>query len=322
MALGKPRVKPDFFVKSLEFQWRGIGVPIVATRLMLRQDLAQHRYVGRPGAEIEATGRAPFEISAEIPLINNIEPGPRESWKKGALYPGVWRKMLGAMADTSTGDLQHPELGIIKCKPHSFDTTLDAQKRGGVMCSASWLETTEDPNALSKLIAAVSPLAGAIQAAKDIDRNLPFLVPPFPTPKVKQPSFDDMMRSVQGVFDQATLMQKRVGGVIGNIKYRVDNVVRSMNAAMHISPNSPSQVKNWPMRDACARMKSALRDLETQLLVGKRSIGIYMPGRAATMGKLSADIPAPISELMALNPTLLASPIVKANSMVRYYLAA
>lgn len=312
----------DPFGQLKEFSWRGIGVPVTATRLVLRQDLAQHRYVGRPGADIEATGRAPFEISAEIPLINNIEPGPRESWKKGALYPGVWKKMLAAMADTSTGDLQHPELGVITCKAHTFDSPLDAKTRGGVMCNATWLETTEDPNALSALIAAVSPLAGAIQAAQDIDRHLTTLTPPFPKSKVPEPSFDDMMRSVQGVFDQVTLMQKRVGGVIGNIKYRVGNIERSMNAAMHLAPNSAAQVKNWPMRDACGRMKSALRDLEKQLLTGKRPIGIYIPGRSATMGKISADIPADIVSLMSLNPTLLAHPIVPANSLVRHYLAA
>jgi hypothetical protein len=312
----------DPFEQLREFSWRGIGVPVISTRLVLRQDLAQHRYVGRPGAEIEATGRAPFEISAEIPFLRHLTPGPRESWKKGALYPDVWKKMLAAMADTSTGDLQHPELGIIKCKPHTFDAPLDAKVRGGVMGTATWIETTEDPNALSALIAAVSPLAGALQAAKDIDRHLTTITPPLPTPKVKEPSFDDMMRSIQGVFDQVTLMQKRVGGTIDNILYRVNNIERSMNAALHISPNSSSQVKNWPMRDACARMKSAMRDLKKQLLTGSKPIGIYIPGRSATMGKIAADIPTDIGSLMNLNPSLLARPIVPANSKIRHYLAA
>lgn len=312
----------DVFSQLRGFAWRDIGAPVTAVRLMLRQDLAQHKYVGRPGAEIEATGRAPFEIHADIPFLNHIEPGPNETWKKGNLYPVVWKKYLAAMADTSTGELQHPELGVITCKPHTFDAPLDALKRGGVMGVATWIETTEDPNALSQLIAAVSPLAGAIQAAKDIDRHLKTLSPPFPKSKVPEPSFDDMMRSVQGVFDQVTLMQKRVGGTIGNILYRVDNIVRSMNAAMHLSPNSATQVKNWPMRDACERMKSALRDLEKQLLTGPRPIGIYIPSRSATMGKLAADIPSDIGSLMNLNPALLARPIVPANSKIRYYLKA
>lgn len=311
----------DFFTQLRGFAWRGISVPIINTRLVLRQDLAPHRFVGRPGADIEATGRAPIEIMAEIPFFNDIAPGPRESWKRGRLYPTTFRQFLAAMADTSTGILSHPELGDIKCKPRSFEPTWDGKTRGGVPCSASWLETTEDPSAFAQLVAAVSPVAGAIEAAQDLDASLGKITPPFETVTIPPaPSFNDMMRSVQGVFDQVTLMQQRYAGVLNNIVYRVDNIINAMNAASKASSNSSLLVTYWPLRDACSRMKSSATDLKKALLAGPRPIGIYMPGSIATMAKIAGDIPASIVDIMKLNPSLLAAPVVPANSAVRYYL--
>lgn len=312
----------DFFQQLRGFSWRGISVPVISTRLTIRQDLAQHKYVGRPGASLEATGRGPLEISAEIPFFNDIEPGPNESWTKGTLYPDAWRKFFAAMVtDTSTGDLVHPELGTLTCKPAHLDTPWVSTVRGGVSTTAQWLETTEDPNALATLIAAISPIAGALQAAQDIDRHLTATVPPFEPPTIPpKPSFTDMMRSIQGVFDQATLMQKRFAGVIDSIKYRVDNILRAMNTAIKSSRDSARIATYWPLRDACDRMTSALVDLKKSLLNGARPIGVYIPGRNATMGKLSADIPTDIVSLMQLNPDLLKKPVVLANSKVRYYL--
>lgn len=312
----------DLFEKLRGFSWRGIGAPITSMRLVLRQDLAQHKFVGRPGADVEATGRAPFEITATIPFFNNIEPGPNESWTAGTLYPNVWKQYLAAMADTSTGDLTHPELGTIRCKPREFDTDWQHSTRGGVPCNVSWLETTDDPNALASLIAAVSPLAGAIQAASDIDTHLGAIQPPLPDKPEFKPSFADAMRAVQGVFDQAGLLARRQFGMIDEILYRVNAIEFSMSLAARQPGNGVASVLNWPMRDALQRMKSSANDLKKTLITGKKAIGIFIPSRAGTMGKLATDIHASMTDLLLLNPSLVANPIVPAGSKVRFYIAA
>jgi hypothetical protein len=230
--------------------------------------------------------------------------------------------MLAAMADTSTGTLQHPVLGNITCKPHTFETDWKGATREGVPCSASWLETTEDPNSLALLIASVSPMAAGLQASADIDKHLPNLTPPLPALPQYQPNFQDAMRSIQGVFDQVSLLQQRGAGVINNILYRVNAIQNAMATAARLPGGAQNSALAWPMRDALQRMTAAANDLKKTLLVGKKSIGIYMPARNATMGKLAADIPAPITDLLVLNPSLVASPIVKANSKIRYYLPA
>lgn len=313
---------PDLFERLREFRWRGIGVPVESMRLVLRQDLAQHKYVGRPGADIEGTGRAPLELSATIPFNNFLTPGPSESWTPGTLYPDVWKKFTAAMADTSTGNLQHPELGTITCKPHTFEVDWKNSTRGGVPCNASWLETTENPNSLALLLAAINPMAGAVQAAKDIDRNLPFLTPPLPSTPTYQPTFADAMRTVQGVFDQVSLLQKRAAGVLDNILYRVNAIQQAMARAGLRIENQRSSVISWPLRDALQRMAASANDLKKSLLNGKKRIGLYLPARDGTLAKLASDIPAPIGDLIILNTPLLKNPIVPAHSVVRYYLAA
>jgi hypothetical protein len=313
----------DFFTQLREFRWRGIAFPITNTRLVLRQDLALHRFVGRPGADIEGTGRAPFEISASIPFFNDIDPGPKESWTKGRLYPAVWKQFLEAMADPSTGSIQHPELGVIRAKPHMCETDWDHKTRGGVPVQAAWLETTEDPNALAALLSATSPLAGALEASKNLDALLKQTNVKIPVQSNEaKPSFQDMMRGIQGIFDQTTLLSRAISGSLANIEYRLGAVADAIDQAAKAPGQAVNDVKNWPLRDAVERMKNATRDLEKKIMAGSRPIGVYLPGRGATLGKIANDIPAPITDLMSLNPGLIATPVVPAQSLVRYYLVA
>lgn len=314
-----PTLNP--FGQLNETRWRDVSFPIISTRLILRQDLVQHKFVRIDGADVESTGRAPFEITCQIPFYNHIAPGPREFWSRGTLYPKQWRRFLSAMSDGTTGVFNHPELGEINAKPEHVDTDWTFSTRGGVLVNASWIETTDDPTRLASLIAAVSPLASAIQAAADIDKNLPNITPALPTnPPTFAPTFEDSMRSLQGVFDQTTLLSRRFTGQIDNVLYRVSALENSMELAANAPGAAKQHVLNWPMNDAIQRMKSAANDLKTQLIQGNKKIGIYLNPGSLTMGGVSAAIPAPITDLMRLNPGLLANPIVPPNSKIRYFL--
>lgn len=97
-------VANDVFSKDLGFSWRAISVPLANIRIRLRQDLAEHKFSEKDGAEMEPTGRAPIEFTARIPFLNGAIPGSNEAWDPGTLYPGVLQKFLVAMF-TKTKDV-------------------------------------------------------------------------------------------------------------------------------------------------------------------------------------------------------------------------
>lgn len=302
-----------------EYRWRGIGFPTTSFKVVMRQDLAPHAFVSRDGADVEATGRAPLEFSARIPFTNNIAPGQGETWTRGTLFPGQWKKMLLAMADRSTGVMQHPAMGAIKCKPSHFEADWDGNTQDGIFADASWLETTDDGNSLTALVASISPIAQATQAARDLDKGLKQITPPLPSTPAYQPTFEDAMRSVQSVFDQVTLMKRRDAGILDNIKYRLTLIRDAMRQSDRTSGGPVHNVLTWPVREAMSRLSGSLDGVRDNLLKKARPIGLYYPADDTSLPMLTIELKAQIGDLMALNPKLLAIAYVPANSAVRYY---
>lgn len=312
----------DPLEQLFEHTWKDVPFPATSFRMVLRHDLAIHKFVKRDGASVEGTGRAPLEFTASIPFFNDIDPGPRESWVRGSLYPDGWRRFIAVCSEMATGYLQQPEIGRIKCKLEHCETDWSFSARGGVTVNATWLETVEDDSDFAELIASVSPVASAIEAGADIDRHLSELTPPLPKLPVYEPTFESFMRSIQGVFDQQTLLTKRITGTIDNAVYRVNAVLGAMDASNKAPGAAVQHVRNWPLRDACSRMKSACNDVKSTLMSGNRKIGIYVPAQSATLAMVAVDAKSNIGDLMRLNPSLITRPIVPAYTKVRYFLAA
>ena len=301
------------FQSLLEFRWREVSVPTRHFELAFRHDLAIHRLTDRDGAFVEATGRAPLQITATIPFINGISPGPSEHWQK-PLYPFSWRKFFSAMADRSTGTLQHPELGDIQCKPEQCRTVWAGERQGGVDVEATWIETVDVGTDLAAQIAQASPLANLAQAAADADQ---ILGEPLPSPKLPSlPSFpitfEDFMRSIRATVDQTTRLQKRFAGQLDNLIYQAQLLSSSVNAAQ-----TPLY---WPLADAAERMKASALAVKQTLLTSGRKVGIHHAKTDGTLALVSSLIPAPIGDLISLNPSVIRNPVVLSGTAIRYYL--
>jgi prophage DNA circulation protein len=304
-----PVASASIFEDLREFSWRSIGFPVSGTRFSFRQDHAEHKWPDRDGAHIEATGRSPLQIEARIPLRNGIAPGHNETWT-GPLYPTVFRTLLAALLDRTTGDLNHPELGVIACKCESADVSWDPGRRDGVDVDVRWIESTDSADSLIQTIAGKSPITTAIQFGADLDLQISQL-PTIPQTPPTLPSFGDSMRSIQAIGDQAALASMRVSGVINNVLYRVQNVE---DAATRLKSS-----QSWPVINSCERLKASINDLKRTLLVATKSIRFYITPGIVTLAQICVATNSKIADVLALNPQLAAKVTVDAQTLVRYY---
>lgn len=330
----------SLFAQLLPFEWQSGGgsppvqFPVVSMRVSLSHDIAEHKFWGKDSAKLEATGRNPLVFSAHIPFRNGIVPGKNEKWS--TLYPTAYRDFLKATADRATGKLIHPELGACFCKVRSIDTTWDANRRDGCDVEATWEETLPDERDAVGLETS-SPVTQAQLGALDLDAQITSVNPPLPKLPKYEPDLAAAMRGIAAIGDQASLLAMRGAGVVDGVAYRLNAIEDSFSKAAAapsraakrvkdiIHPDTTARARNamgYPARRSVARMRNALQDIRQKLLETGKPIVLYRVAKATTLAGIVSATHAPISDLMALNPTLLKSPVVPIGTIVRYYSSA
>ncbi len=275
----------------------------------LAQDLVEHKYWGVDGARVEATGVAPMRFSASIPMYNGIVPGKAERW--GVLYPDATRKLFAAFADKKTGFLQHPEFGLVPCKPERLKFEWSGDRQGGCECEASWVETLEDDSVANFF--AASPVQEVTLAALNLDASdtdLRKLAPPFPK---YQTSWSDIARSIQAITDYPTLLANNTAGKINAITYRVEQLEDSVARA--------KSALTWEVQNSIERVKAQTDHLREQVLQTKeRFLVLYQVKYDTTVGGLVAQLQdVKLADLIRLNPQLMRQAEVYKGTVIRYY---
>ena len=302
-----PDLLPSVFEQLQELTWKGASAPVTSLSLELEHDLVEHKWPDRDGAHIEATGLCPLVFHATLCFRNGVAAGSAE--KFGILYPTGYRAFMVLAADRSAGPLQHPEHGIVTCKLKSARVAWDPTKRDGVDVECAWIQSTETPADLNKILASPSPISSTLQFALDLDTQIIGIVKPVTTNY--EPSFGDAMRSIQSVFDQTTLLSKQIGGQIDHVAYRLNSLSDSIAATKDCT--------NWPITQSIEHLRASLNDLKKQLLVANKTISLYMTPTNTTIGMICAYLGVQIADIIKLNPLLVAQVTVPARSVVRYY---
>ncbi len=296
---------PEMFAQLLPCTWRGIHFPVSSLKGAFEQALAMHKYWGVDAASIEATGREPIQIEAEIPFINGIVAGRTEKWPTGRLYPYILRQFLAAMADRTDGLFGHPELGEIVCKPRSVDFTLEGQQRDGMIVRASWIETLPEgltPKPASAPIDDPSRVVTLDADTKDIRGLATKYQPP-----VFEETFESAMNKITGNIDKITTSANLIAGRKAAMMYRIGRLEDSIRRA-----RTPM---TWATQDAVDRVKDFLLKPEKP----KRATARYTTPVSTTLATLALQLGVQTSDLIALNPPLLAKPEVPAGATVRFY---
>lgn len=317
------------FEQLLEFKWKDISVPTSKFTLRLRHDLAQHKYPNRPGANVEETGRAPYQITASIPFLNGAVPGKGETW--GVLYPTQYRKFMSVSAKGTTGVVQHPEHGEISCKLESCDVVWDATRRDGVTVECVWIETILDGDDVDFVNSRPSPIAEVLLGALDLDVQITTVTPPFPTLPVYTPDFAASMRSLTAVADQVTLASQRGLGQIDSLFYRLDTLQNAITKAQSapattvrglIAPIQNGKALRallWPMTNTIEQMRSAGNDLKSVIGTNGRPIKVYVTQVQMSLANIAQTLGVNVNDVMTLNHASTREATVEARTPIRYY---
>ena len=319
----------DVLAELLEFKWRDVSFPVTEFETNLEQDLVEHKWPQRDGAHVEATGRAPLVITATIPFRNFVAPGKSESWGRAGrdidgtieldqneiLYPIVFRKFVIAMSTRSSGPLQHPEFGIIQCKPKNAHCKWLSTRRDGCDVHATWVESLDDTvSDFEDILARKSPIPLADVASSDLDQQIADFGVPLVTTDADSLagiSFSDQIQSITSSFDAASLVSSQYAGQIDHVLYRIDSLEDRITAL--------GDVTAWPLISSCERTKSALHDLKTLLLTTDSNVLTFYTLADTTLAALTVQTKATIDELLILNPSLVQQSFVPAFTKVRYY---
>lgn len=335
---------PSVLEDLRECAFRGVTFPTTQIVTSVRQDHAIHKFPDRDGAHVEATGRAPLEFRITAPFRNGIAPGKSEAQSPGrwgALYPDHFRiKFLPAVLDRTTGDFQHPELGVIKAKVVSMDFTIDPHKRDGVDVDLTLIESFDSPDDLKSVVAKPSPIGTTLQFASDLDSQIT-QVTPLQSPgnlftslqtlsnSLAQQITDSMSQSqvfsgnvtntfasvarlFQTVSDQGSLLSRQQAGRMDQLQYRVNAVEDSVYAL-----KDPTL---WPILNSSERLKASLADLKREIAnVATKQVSIYIVPGVQTLAQVAITTGNKVDDLIKLNPQLASAPTIARQTVVRYY---
>lgn len=300
------------------FSWRSIEFPTTRSSISLAHDLVEHKYWGRDGADVEATGRAPLRIRANIPFINGVIPGRGEKWPQGELYPFQYEKFVKAFADRSADVLEHPEHGSIFCRPSTMNVDWEGNgTRNGVFVDAEWIETFELEQGTNGFTAreveSIGSLAESLEAQK---RDVASLLPPEEQDDfwsvILSSDFTDVANAISSIGGTAGKEIYRLNGKLSSLEYQTNRIIRSLDLA-----NNPL---TWPARQSCERMREAVQKKRDHNTVGARRVLWHTTKRTLTLAAVSVEIPgAKVGDLLRLNPRLASSPMIAAGTVVRYF---
>jgi len=137
----------DEYGQLLETQWRGIGFPCSRFEQTTSFDLAIHKYPHLDVARVENMGRNSRVFILTIPFVNTIARSSNETWQPGNQFGtrSNWDLMRRNWDyDTSSGYLQHPEIGNVICKLQEYSFKYEEKPRNGVIVTAKFIECIDD----------------------------------------------------------------------------------------------------------------------------------------------------------------------------------
>lgn len=291
--------------------WRGIQFPIARLETDFEQDIAEHRKPDRDGAKLEATGRGPI-VTSGVALFYNGIVFDLSANTSSPLFPDVHKAFLLACADRTTDTLMHPILGSMQAKCKNLKSVLDAARADGAQVQVTWREHVDDDSTLGE----AAPLATASIEAGNVDSALAAL-------RIKNAaldaqlkaidpklSFTDSLRQIQAASDTVALLQKQGAAIIPRVQYNLGKVQDSLNALGTVTVHNT--------RESVERLKAALYALQ-QALFATKKIALYTVPSDATIASIASTLGRLGTDLVRLNPALVAAASVKRGTAVRYY---
>lgn len=277
----------DVLAKMPRATWRGQQIHPVGMSFGFEQDQIVHEYPDRDSGFVEATGRKVATYSFQLIFDNGNSLAIEEQ------YPKAWREFVGAMADRSRGTLGHPELGPLKAKPRSVNTTWDPARRSGVTVEAVFVETSDKEDELSALLAQSASYSAEFEAGF-LDGAIKNVTPAPEVPSTLTPSLLDSLKQVTGTIAMAKASIGNVGALVESYANAIDDLAEQIN-----SLNEPAYA---PILESLRRLFSSVIELGQSVKQVSRPVALVTVKRDAPIAAVASSFGNTLEEFLALNP--------------------
>lgn len=294
-----------------QLTWRGSKLWVSNIDTSWSHRLPERVFLDIDGEAHDWTGRNAFEVTADIHFLNTIEPG---------LYPDRWATFRASWLKGEIGELRHPDIGLFNARPADVNYTITAKSTAGISVRVRWRESIRDADSPTKID---SGAGGATAAAESCDAAIAALGISYPD-GMQEPSFGAMLGALESF---GTILENQISGKFGDAINTIDrmyNLLQSdCQAQQNMSPEAKEALAASPYRWVLEKNLNDLRSfiVEAAKAAEKKAkpTKTFVSTNDATMSALSLQIPADISGLVALNPKLLATPVVPKGTSVLYY---
>lgn len=309
-----------------ECSFRGIAFPVISIKESFSHDTPQHKSVDRDGAFIENTGRNPFVFAIVVPFYaKTIARGKNETWDD--LYPTRFESLRNASLDRTTADFVHPLYGTFRVKLIDWDSTLNADERGGQTVALTVMETRDDGEATAFV---ASSQTRARSTAIDLDSQLFAIRRPIDPIGIDE-SFLSVIDSLNQIVDTTSLQSQQALAKIDRTIAKLNRVANSIdraasvfttdaltNVSTNLGPLGPGSGRIWTN---CQVLKACLQELRFRLTANNnRTISMFVVTAPVMLPTLASRLSSTVVELQALNPEMTRSKLtVPANTAIRYY---
>lgn len=319
----------DILSTLQECSLRGVSFPVISLKESFSHDTPQHKSVDRDGAFVENTGRNPFVFAIVAPFYaKTIARGKNESWDD--LYPTRFESVRATCLDRTTADFVHPLYGTFKVKITDWDSTLNADERGGQTVSFTLIETRDDGE---ETAFTASTQSRARSSAVDLDSQLGTLSPPPSVFAADEPeqSFLDIIDSLRTIVDSTSLQAQqglaKIDRAVSKLTKLSDSINRSSSVlatnplsgtTTNLGPLSAGSGRIWTN---CQVLKACLQELRFKLTANSgKTISIFVVTSPVMLPTLASRLASTVVELQALNPEMVRNRFtIPENTVIRYY---
>lgn len=294
----------DVLKQLPHLSFRGIQVPCVSISGGFQHESADHKFQFRDEELIESLGRRNITLAYTVPFREDLFLTPQ-----GQLFTVVFPQWLDACRDRSRGPLVDPILGEIPAKVTQFRYNVDPNKRDGIDVDVEFIHAPEQ-NSIAELDVTtdeVESTGKAFQALGQQAELVDWKQEPPPEP------FVDPFSAIGGVFDQVSANIDKIARTADNMAFKLDKMNKSIDKV--------ADVRNWPIQQSARRLMGSIQRSKERIGGRGRRTSIYQVPVDTQRGPLAANLGNTLGELITLNPRIAQTPVVQANTQVRYYAA-
>lgn len=296
--------KPDVLQFYKDAKFRGVAFPYTEMRVSLSQDNVEHKYPYRDAGLIEGVGRASNIFTFKAPFRNGTT-------GHSDLFPTVWRSLLTACADKSTGELVHPEMGTVNVKCKSCTTSFDAMRRDGVDVDLEFVETLTKSDEDAILFGSSSPAAATMAAAVDFDKAISDTGFTQVYPESLKPDLLSAMKALNGLVSQIGLGLANIGAAIDGMLGDLDGMISLLE-----SENNPALAGAIAAATAAFAATIALAQTITG---GGRDVSMAVVVRDSNLSAAAGVLGQKVDDFLKLNPALGTQTRIPAGTQVLIY---